>query len=159
MELAGLIAVVVSVLVLAWQSREVAKQTRIANAQARMANEPAEASGVTSMDALQPPLSHLLVYPHLRPYFCRGTALADCPSADQASQVETLAEMFADGVEMALEAGHLAGPYRRHLADWESYAAHLLRNSPAVEALIREQGADWYPRLHAFYVQTNSPLA
>lgn len=130
--------VVISLLFLGWQSREVARQTRIAN-------QTAGAAGLRdSLTHLHSVIQIFIERPELRPYFYGGM---DAPTdAEQRAQVDTIAEMLADCMEASLEAGHTLDPFASNLSDWQDYCGHVLASSPVVRSLVREH-ATWFPRV------------
>src|SRR5258707_1032732 len=92
----GLVGLAVSVALLAWQSHEVAKQTKISNA-------IAAASVIDQCTpGLREPLDHFMDKPELRPYFYEGKP--GPRRGRRHARVATLAEMFAD----VLDGGMLA---------------------------------------------------
>jgi len=130
--------VVVSLLFLGWQSREVARQTRIAN-------QTAGAAGLRdSLTHLHSVIQIFVEHPELRPYFYGGV---DAPAdIAQRAQVDTIAEMLADCMEASLEAGHTLDPFAPNLGDWQDYCRHVLDSSPVVRALVGEYPS-WFPRV------------
>jgi hypothetical protein len=120
------------------QSRELANQTRFSN-QLASTNAMRE-----SMMDLHGPLSVLLDQPELRAYSYEG---AEPPSDPlEQARVNTLAEMLADCLDASLQtARELPAFGSANQVDWESYATHLLSNSPALRGLVRK--VDWWPTL------------
>lgn len=130
--------VVISLLFLGWQSREVARQTRIAN-------QTAGAAGLRdSLTHLHSVIQIFVEHPDLRPYFYAGV---DPPTdTQQRAQVDTIAEMVADCIEASLEAGHTLDPFATNLSDWQDYCEHVLANAPVVRSLVAAQ-PNWFPRV------------
>jgi hypothetical protein len=131
---AGLAVASASVLTLAWQTRSVAVQTRVAN---EVATAGWEAT------------SHLLtVYqvfierPELRQFFYDGIAPPN--DKDQKVRVECVAEMLGDIIEGQLHPTGLRTS-RTDLEDWRDFAAFILANSPAMRALVLEH--PWHPHM------------
>ncbi|ADP81085.1 hypothetical protein [Pseudofrankia inefficax] len=81
-----------------------------------------------------------LEYPELRPYFYDRKEL----SSDDASanRVLAMAEMMLDACEWVLQGRYKLSKYDR--AGWESYARHMLENSPVMRANLAEH-SDWHP--------------
>lgn len=131
-------AVVISLLFLGWQSREVARQTRLAN---QTAGVSGLRDALTHLDSI---IQIFIEYPELRPYFYGGVAAPT--DARLGAQVDTVAELLADCIEVSLEAGLTLDPFASNLSDWQDYCQHALANSPALRALVTEHPA-WYPRM------------
>jgi hypothetical protein len=90
----SVVAVVVSVLLLAWQSRSVAVQTKLQNQIA------VSTAGDGALALLHSSLRIFLEEPELRVYFYSGEMP---PVGVQGTRVATLAEMIADCVEVGCE--------------------------------------------------------
>jgi hypothetical protein len=133
----GGLGVIISVTFAGWQSREVAKQTRIQNALA----------GSTSLretvNALHNALGKIVEWPELRPYFYEGKP---CPrEGETRARVLMVAEMITDVAEHGLQThGQVSatGP----IEDWNDYVDFLLEKSPSIVSIIEEH-SPWYPLL------------
>jgi len=135
-------AVVVSVLVLAWQAREQAKQTALAN---DLAREEALRHAMRSIDAV---LAMIVEHPRLHPFFREG---ATAPENDPVlrGQVEDVAELMAEALQTAIRANDKVpdGPDKD---DLEAYAREVFACSPTVDALLVAH-PDFWPRLTAVH--------
>src|SRR5690242_16052246 len=96
LQVLSVVAVVGSVLVLAWQSREVARATRLATRTAVAGVMTDAASNVGAV------FEALLAYPELRPYITDGVPLPQ--AALEHARAQTLCEMLCDAIEASLEA-------------------------------------------------------
>lgn len=130
MQLVATLAVVVSVLVLAYQGRELAKSTRVAN----------EVAGVEAHRELMRHWKSItdvfIEHPELRAqYFDNATSR---PSPTDAVWLETIAEQHADWLETGLVTGSQLGSYgSEFVGDFEPYAASCLASSAALRSRIR----------------------
>ncbi|TDB94932.1 hypothetical protein [Actinomadura sp. 7K534] len=136
--LGGLLGLIVSTVLLALQTREVAKQTKINNS-------IAGASALQeAMNALRE--SHHLVmcnHPELRPYFYYNEPAPE--SGELKERVAVAAEMLADCLEVAM---HATGtiPATGSYESWVDYCRHFLAHSPALADMVREFPG-WWPAL------------
>jgi hypothetical protein len=137
--LSGLIGLVVTISLLTWQTRAVAKQAKVANAIA----------GATvlynSTNNLREVLRLFVDDPDLRAYFYGRKASPR--TRRQRIRVTTVAEMFADTLEDGLVAHRLV-PASESEDDWIGYCRHMRANSPALEELVQRHPA-WWPQLSA----------
>jgi hypothetical protein len=132
--LVGAVSVVISLLFVGWQTRELAKQTRLNNA-----------IGVTStfqgsaelMSAVHAPI---LANPLLRPYFYEGKRCVD--GDDQQPLILTVAELMADAAEYGL----MAAKQVPGATSWTNYPKFLLAASPSLREVVAEH-SDWWPEL------------
>jgi hypothetical protein len=138
LEQATLIVVAISVLILAWQSWQVARQARISTQVA------AGAAWSETTDRLHRIVSLFLTRPELRAYFYEGKPLSQ--SGNDLTTVTVLAEMLADTIEGSLQLGHEIPGADKTLDGWYSYANFLRSESPALEEWIAAHPT-WYPWL------------
>ena len=147
MDFAGALSVasiVLSLLFVARQTRDLARQTKINNSIASV--------GLVH-DILE--LSHtwhsgLIEKPHLRPYFFGSRA---CGSSNPDRVVtETMAEMLADLLDYNLTVTKLM-PEAGFSADWHRWPRHMLLRSPILREVVQGH-RDWWPALAALYTQT-----
>ena len=143
-QLVSLAAIVVSVLLLALQTRELAKQTRVANSLAGASTLAAQSAQLATA------LVALVEHPELRPHFYSGLPSPSDPATQ--SRIATIAELFADAIESSLQASGLVESFAGNDSDWRSYAAGHCRSSPAVEQVVRDH-AGWYPLMAEVLVQ------
>lgn len=133
----GLIGLIVSVMVLAWQTRAVARQTKISNAIAGASILEASTSDLREV------LKLIVERPELRAYFYEG---AQAPRRRVAqARVTTVAEILGDVLETGLVANRLI-PTTESLDDWISYCNQMLATSPILRRLTAEN-PDWWPQL------------
>ncbi|GAA4561249.1 hypothetical protein GCM10023193_23680 [Planotetraspora kaengkrachanensis] len=131
----GLIGLVISLAMLAWQTRAVARQTKISNA---LAGTTASQQ-VSSMREIY---AVFIDHPELRPYFYDGKP---CPGREsRRARVLAVAEMFADAMEGNLITSRLIAKSESH-DDWIAYCCEMVANSPALAGLIRDH-PEWWPR-------------
>ena len=121
LQVLSVLAVVASVLALAWQSREVAKATRLAT-------KTAVASAMSDVTS------------NLRAIFEALIALA---------RAQTMCEMMCDAAEASLEVAAQVPGADQPLGGWSDWAAWVLSNSPGSAAHVSQRPL-WYPRLHTF---------
>lgn len=133
----GLIGLIASLVLLAWQTREVAKQTRISNA-------IAGAAGLgESTNHLREVLVLFVDRPELRSFFYDGKP---CPRrGPQRIRVITIADMLADVLEVGLVTTRLI-PSTESYEDWLRYSRYMLAHSPVLVDFVREH-PDWFPQL------------
>jgi hypothetical protein len=150
-EEATLIVVGVSVLLLAWQSGQVARQTRISTQVA------AAAVWSETTDRLHRIVTVFLTRPEIRAYFYGGKQAPE--SGNDLTVVTAIAEMLADTIEGSLQLGNDIPGAAKGLQGWNSYATFLRKGSPALDAWIGEHPT-WYPRLAGLFVspQLSRPL-
>ncbi|BAL90207.1 hypothetical protein AMIS_49870 [Actinoplanes missouriensis 431] len=89
-------------------------------------------------------LRTILDKPALRPFFYEGKALPAAPD-ELRWQVLTVGEMLGDVLEVGLyhtREIQATGAYE----DWFDYASFVMRQSPALNHLVREHPG-WYPKL------------
>ena len=119
----GLAGLILSIILLAWQTRAVAEQTKISNSIAGASVASQSADGIREIYML------FMDNPRLRPYFYGGKA---CPRrGSQRKRIITLAEVFADALESVLF-GYKIVPSSRYLDPWTSYCHHMLEVSPTL---------------------------
>lgn len=143
METLSLVFVGVSVLLLAWQSYEVAKQGRISN-------QVAMASMVGQTGAELNLVHQILVdRPQLWAYLYGGRPAPEA-GTDLAAQVSTVSEMLADCIEGALQIGLSVPSFGSvNLEDWRAYGRSVLATSPSIAESVRsESGASYWPCYH-----------
>ena len=137
LETISVAALVTSVLILAWQSYLLRKQTEV------QTDVAVASAGNDEMALLHSMLNFLVDEPALRTFFYDGTPP---PSGMKGEKVATLAEMLADCVEGGCEHAATNRGATTRLSGWPSYGRFLMSNSPVVKALVLAQ-PEWYPRL------------
>ena len=136
MQLAATIAVVVSVLVLAFQARELTRQSRIANqvaggqADRDLVRLLAETSGV------------FLQYPELRAYFFDQKP---APSSVTDARLLTVADQHADALQTLLDAATRLGPYGWRRDEVMTFVTSTLAASTPLRSIIRDNPGVWPP--------------
>lgn len=141
------LAVVGSVLVLAWQSKAVANASRLASKTARAA---AMSDAAANMRAV---FEALLEHPELRPYITDGEPLPTIPLLR--ARALTLCEMLSDAAEASLEVAAQVPGAADVLVGWPDWAEWVLSNSPGAMEHVAVHPA-WYPRLSALHARVSA---
>jgi len=139
MALIGTIAVVVSVLVLAYQGRELAGHTRIANE-------------VAATQAHRDLLFHwkwvidvFVRHPDLHGLYFGETSRA--LTADDTVRLDVIAEQHADWLNSAMTTEAQLGPlpeiYSNWTGGWQQYGRNAVAGSPALRSLVRRRPNEW----------------
>jgi hypothetical protein len=137
MQFAATIAVVASVLVLAIQTRAVARQTRVAN----------EVAGVEAFRATQFHWKHLfdvfIHHPELHAYYFDETTAA--PSATDSVRLRILAEQHCDWLEVAYVTNKKlsAAVEKNTIGEWADYIASVVASSSVLRSMIRDNHGNW----------------
>ena len=137
MALIGTIAVVVSVLVLAYQGRELAGHTRIAN---EVAGTQAHRELLFHWKAV---IDVFVRHPELHGLYFGLTSTA--PTAEDAVRLEVVAEQHADWLDTTLmtERQLQSYLYRDWVGGWHDFTVKAVSESPALRALIRRRPKEW----------------
>lgn len=130
------VSVAVSLLLVAWQSREVARQTKV-DTQAVIGS-----SAGTAMTLLQTVQLRLLDYPQFVPYLYEGQRAEPEPY-----ELRVLAEVLADAANYGCEVGAEMPLAAHRMSGFPNFGAFLLNNSPIVRDLVVEH-PEWYPELY-----------
>jgi hypothetical protein len=140
LELVGTIAVITSVLVFAWQARELAKQSRIAN-------EVAGAETNRELLLMFRDVHRVFIdHPGLWPQFYDQAVQP--PNADDEVRLRIVAEMYADALQVALESVNRLASYERYADAWRAYIGSMLASSQALRRVPRDHPEGW-PELAA----------
>lgn len=130
----GLAGVFISVILLAWQTRAVAQQTKISNAIAGASVISNSTSGLREV------LLVFTAHPELRPYFyefkrppLRGHKRA---------RIVTIAEILADVLEEGLSVNDLVRTDRIS-GEWPQYCADVLTASPILNEILQQNPRSW----------------
>jgi hypothetical protein len=130
----GLAGVIISVMLLAWQTHAVAQQTKISNA-------IASASVISnSTSGLREVLSIFVEHPELRPYFYGSRRLP--LRGHRRERVVTVAETLANILEEGLSVNRLVQTARLS-EEWPLYCADMLTSSPALNKVIQQKPNSW----------------
>lgn len=144
MELAATIAVIASVLVFAYQARELARQSRLAN---EVAGTRAHREMIVDWKNL---MDVFVQYPTLRAYYYDQAP--NTPSQAESIQLEVIAQQHADWLESVLATTTLLASYQSvaiSLAGgWDNYIPRTIASSSLLRSTIRD-GAEW-PALVAY---------
>jgi hypothetical protein len=142
MQLAATIAVLVSVLVFAFQARELARQSRLAN---EVAGSRSHREIVLHWKQL---MDVFIQYPELHAHYFDQTA--ESPSAADAVRLRVLAEQHADWLEVLLVTTAQLAPYKYSwMTDaWADYIPRTVASSSLLRSTIRDRG-EW-PSLEPF---------
>jgi hypothetical protein len=138
LQVLSVVAVVSSVLVLAWQSREVAHATRVA------ANTSVSGVMTDAAANMRSVFEALLTYPDLRKFVTEGAPLPAAPL--DRSRAQTMCEMFCDAMEGSLETAAQVPGGEKVLGGWPDWATWVLASSPGCSEHVRLHPI-WYPRL------------
>ena len=142
MQLAATIAVLVSVLVFAFQARELARQSRLAN-------EVAGARSHREIVFHWKQLTDVFIqYPELHAYYFDQTP--DTPSATEAVRLRVIAEQHADWLEALLVTTNQLAQYQYSWMTeaWDDYIPQTVASSCLLRSTIRDRG-EW-PSLEPF---------
>ena len=139
MQLVATLAVVLSVLALAYQARELARHSRIANEVAAVQAD----CDLLRMDARVQ--ETFIQYPELRARFYDQ---ATAPIDDTESRLLTIATQQADVLLLALDATYHLGPYGWRREEIEVWANDALATSTPLRAIIRDN-PDLWPSLES----------
>lgn len=134
--LIGIGSVVVSVLFLAWQTREVARQTRT--------NHGISVTSTFQQTAALIQVVHapMIEQPHLRAYFYDSK---ECTEDDEnRPKLLTMAELLADAAEFGL----MAADYIPGTVVWLNYPRAILKGSPILREVVSNH-QEWWPMLAA----------
>ena len=131
----GTVAVVISVLVLAYQGRELAKHARIANQVAAVE---------TNRELLlmwRGVYEVFIDYPDLRAQFYdpSPTALAGADGV----RLIVVSEMAADALQVGVETVDTLAAYKRYREPWLEYAETALASSASLRSVVRDQPSAW----------------
>ena len=133
--------VALSLIFVAWQAREVARQRRISN----------DIAGTSELRESMVRLHHVLTIvlerPELRPYIYEGKA---CPERGRRrAQVLILAEMLGDVLDVGLNTTKIITATNSY-EDWEGFTYYVLERSPALRQMVEIYGS-WWPYLFRLY--------
>jgi hypothetical protein len=144
--LAGIVsalALVLSLLFLARQTRESARQSVLAN---QLAGLQAKSEIYFTVDRI---LYKFLDFPQLRKYFYDGV---DVPpeivegEAEIRDQVLTFAELFCDALETGFDTYRSVDPAADFRSPMDTYAEDIFNGSPAIRYLVQARPG-WWPNL------------
>ena len=140
-------ALVLSVLFLARQTRESARQSVLAN---QLAGLQAKSEIYSTVDRI---LYQFLEFPHLRRYFYEGSELPEAAevgtAADARDQVLAFAELFCDAIERGLDTYRSIEPAADFRSPMDTYARDIVEGSPAIRFLVNDHPG-WWPNLEAW---------
>jgi hypothetical protein len=134
----GIAGLIVTLCLLTWQTRAVARQTAISNSIAGASVLNDVLSGLREVYMV------FIEHPELRPYFYGKKRMPTSRRARR--QVNTVAEMLADVLESGTFEYQLA-PASESSDIWESYCLHMLAQSPTLYDLARKY-PEWWPELN-----------
>jgi len=133
----GLAGLITSLILLAWQTRAVARQTEISNAIARASVISNSSSSFRQVILL------FVEYPELRQYFYESKHVP--ARGYKRTRIISVAEILGDTLEDGLVVNRLVPNIRFH-DNWSSYCTYMLATSPALNQIMH-QHPDWWPRL------------
>jgi hypothetical protein len=134
----GLIGLIISVGLLAWQTRAVAQQTEISNRIAGVSAINEATAGLREVHLL------FVADPGLRPYFYDGKVYPR--GKRDRDRVRTVAEQLLDVLEDGL-CVHQLVPSSGSLEDWTIYCMDMLARSKVLNSVVCERPKYW-PELH-----------
>lgn len=134
----GLIGLIISIALLAWQTRAVAQQTALSNKIAGASAINEATAGLREVHLL------FVADPGLRPYFYDGKAYPR--GKKERDRVRTVAEQMLDVLEDGL-CTHSLVPSSGSLEDWTTYCRNMLANSKVMNNVVRECPKYW-PELY-----------
>lgn len=144
MQLIGTFAVVVSVLVLAYQGRELAGHTRVAN---EVAGTQAHRELLLQYKAVT---DVFIQYPELDAYFFDETTAT--PSAGDSVRLKFVADQYADWLHTGLVTSQGLASYADWADEWAVFVPKVLASSTRLRAVIRENPGV-YPSVEPFVVE------
>jgi hypothetical protein len=131
MQFIATLAVVASVLVLAYQARELAGHTRISN---EVAGTEAHRECVFHWNRVIAPV--FLQHPELYAYYFDQTT--NTPNASDSVRLKILADQYASWLEVGIITSEQLRSYARDIGDWPGYATALLASSTPLRAIVRD---------------------
>lgn len=137
MQFAATIAVVVSVLVVALQTRAVWKEERVAN---QVAGTRAHRELLKMLGAIN---EKFFAHPELWSHFYGRTT--EQPSASEAIRLQVIAELLADALQAGLDTTVKLASYGWVTSEWKQYATEAVAASPVLRSTIRERPGIWTP--------------
>ena len=146
------VALVVSLLFLARQTRESTIQTHLAN---QIAGSQAKSEIYGKVDRIQ---YHFLDHPDLRKYFYDGAKLPEASTQLEVStlreRVLTFAELFADAIERGLDTYKSVDPASDFRSPMEFYTRDILATSPTLRRLVQDHPG-WWPNVESWTGETS----
>jgi hypothetical protein len=146
-------ALVLSVLFLARQTKESARQSVLAN---QLAGLQAKSEIYSTVDRI---LLQFLEFPHLRKYFYEGieipAAVEVGADRDVRDQVLTFAELFCDAIERGLDTYRSVEPAADFRSPMDTYARDIVEGSPAIRYLVQLHRG-WWPNLEVWITLRSS---
>jgi hypothetical protein len=140
--LAGILGLILTLLLMASQSRKLAEQTMTGNAIAHLG------AHYNALERLHDLEKILLAEPDLQPYFLAGR---ECyPGDPNYRSVQLLGEMFADVFDLGLEL-HRRIRDEVHRECWDTTIIEALKQPVLRQAIT--SGAPWWPDLQMFVQQ------
>jgi hypothetical protein len=141
MEVIGTLAVVLSVLVLAYQARELARNTRVAN---EVAGTHAHQELLTHYRSV---MDVFIQYPELHAYFFDKTAAP--PSSSDSIRLDVIADTYADWLALTLMTSKKLASYADWTEEWTTFAPQAVASSARLRAVVRDNPGT-YPQLDPF---------
>ena len=143
MQFVATIAVVASVLVFAYQARELAGQSRVGN---EVAGTMAHRELLLHWKEVSDVFIH---YPELHAYFYDQTP--DTPSATDSVRLKVIADQHADFLDAALITSRQLASYEyigRYSYEWDDYVTSVVGSSSMLRSIIRD--TRYWPSLDPF---------
>jgi hypothetical protein len=131
----GTLAVVVSVLILAYQTRDLARQTRLAN---QVAGTVAQRDLVFNWRRW----AHVFIdHPELHGMYF-GEPDTEPSDADRV-RLAVIAEAHADWLEAGLTTEQALASYSSYTVVWNTYVPWVMASTPGVRQVMRDQPDTW----------------
>ena len=137
MQFAATIAVVVSVLVVALQTRAVWKEERVAN---QVAGTRAHRELLKMLGGIN---DKFFDHPELWAHFYDQTT--GQPTATDRVRLQMIAEQLADALQAGLDTTVKLASYEWVANEWRQYATEAVAASPILRSTIRERPGIWTP--------------
>jgi hypothetical protein len=141
------VALVLSLLFLARQTKESARQSVLAN---QLAGLQAKSEIYTTVDRI---LYQFLEFPDLRKYFYEGIEIPASETGEAEAGVRdrvlTFAELFCDAIERGLDTYRSVDPAADFRSPMDAYAQDIVGGSPAIRYLVAAHPG-WWPNFEAW---------
>lgn len=148
---------VVSVLVFAFQARELARQSRLANEVALAANEVAATQAYRELLLYYKRVIDVFIrHPELHGRFF-GEATETLGAADRV-RLQVVAEQLAAMLDVALLTSRQLASYGWIVDEWKSFITKEVTSSPVFRSIVRDNPGEW-PQLEPFVADFDASQA
>ena len=144
---------VASVLVFAFQARELARQSRLAN---QVSGTRAHAEMVFHWKIL---FDVFVQYPELHAFYFDHTS--DTPSSSESVRLKIIAEQHADWLDVALLTSKQLSwfDFSGMTGEWDAYVASTVASSSLLRSTVRQGVAGDWPHLERFVARYDASQA